>query len=171
MQATIRLATDSDVAIMQAIELDAGELFRGVGLGAIADNPPPTKDVLKSHISERTAWVAELDRQVVGYAISSIVDEEGHLDQVSLARSASRQGIGARLIREVCDWSRNLGYRSVTLTTFRDVPWNAPYYAQLGFSVIAGEDCGPELLAIRTSETTAGIDISPRVAMRLTLPS
>ena len=41
-----------------------------------------------------------------------------------------------KLVLQVCDWAAGNGYASVTLTTFRDVPWNMPFYERLGFRVI-----------------------------------
>lgn len=166
---TIRPATVCDIERIREIEVDAGEMFRAIGLDAVADDPPPARDILSSHIDDRTAWVAEVDGRVVGYAISSIVDVEGHLDQVSLERGAAGQGIGARLISEVIRWSKESGCTSLTLTTFRDVAWNAPYYARLGFSVLADNECGPQLLELRAMERQGGIEVRPRVAMRLQL--
>ena len=41
---------------------------------------------------------------------------------------------------------------AVTLTTFRDVPWNAPYYERLGFRTLAADEITPGLAAIRAHE-------------------
>jgi N-acetylglutamate synthase-like GNAT family acetyltransferase len=54
-----------------------------------------------------------------------------------------RKRIGRQLIACVADHARTLGLTSLTLTTFRDVPWNAPFYARLGFEYIA--ELTPEL--------------------------
>ena len=54
----------------------------------------------------------------------------------------------------------------MTLTTFRDVPWNAPYYERLGFRVIAPADQGPELAALVAEEAERIPGDAPRVAMR-----
>jgi hypothetical protein len=53
----------------------------------------------------------------------------------------------------------------VTLTTFRDVPWNAPYYERLGFQAIA--DNSPGLAEIMREEASRGLDPATRVAMIL----
>jgi hypothetical protein len=51
------------------------------------------------------------------------------------------------------------------LTTFRDVPWNGPYYAALGFTAV--DDRSPGLMAIREHERAIGDDdFGPRFAMR-----
>ena len=67
----------------------AGELCRRVGLDRVADDPPPTTDLLDRHICEGTAWVAATATTVVGYALASIVDGDGHVDQVSVDPAAA----------------------------------------------------------------------------------
>jgi hypothetical protein len=54
----------------------------------------------------------------------------------------------------------------VTLTTFRDVPWNMPFYARLGFEIVPPEQVGPALFAIVEGETRRGLDPARRVVMR-----
>lgn len=168
---SVRLATAGDVAAMRALEVDAGIRFREVGLDAIAADDPPAAELLIAHIGNASAWVAvDLHDRALGYALASMVDAEGHLDQVSVAADAGRRGIGTALIQQVCDWSREQGARAVTLTTFRDVAFNGPYYESLGFVVVDDGECGPELAAIRHNERDLRLDIAPRVAMRRRLP-
>lgn len=168
---TIRLGSEFDVERVQAIEVDAGQRFRAIGLGSIADDDPPSPGVLTAHIAAGTMWVAELDAVLVGYATASIVDGEAHLDQVSVIGDASGTGVGTSLLGCVCAWARDLGSPSVTLTTFRDVPWNGPYYERRGFMVVDETDVGPELASIRAAERAGGMEVAPRVAMRLVLTS
>lgn len=162
----IRPASSADVARLQDIERAAGELFRAVGLDAIAQDPPPDDATLLHHIHAGTAWVALVGDKRIGYALASIVDGEGHVDQVSIDPAHAGRRIGQRLIDEVCGWAAAGGSTAVTLTTFRDVPWNGPYYRRLGFVELADTDLGPELQAKRTAEIDAGLDLAPRIAMR-----
>lgn len=162
----IRAATDADVERLRAVEVDAGARFRDVGLAAIADDDPPEAPVLLAHVQAGTAWVAEVDAEVVGYATASVVDAEAHLDQVSVTGAAAGRGVGRALIEQVLSWGRASGFPSVTLTTFRDVAWNGPYYERLGFVAVPEDDLGPELRTVRLAERAAGIDVAPRQAMR-----
>ncbi len=76
-----------------------------------------------------------------------------------------RRGLGTRLVEEVCHWADAGGYGSITLTTFRDVPWNMPFYERLGFRVIPGAELSAALRAIVEDETRRGLNPSRRVAM------
>jgi GNAT superfamily N-acetyltransferase len=170
----IRLATFDDIGEMARIELDAGQMFLALednipGMGIVGSHAAEPEELCE-HVASATAWVAvDADAGVVGYALASVVDGEGHLHQVSVQRSASGRGIGKSLINEVIAWTIHSGYVAVTLTTFRDVPWNGPYYARLGFVPMLPEEMGPELRAVRAKEFEHGVDVAPRIAMRLVL--
>ena len=55
----------------------------------------------------------------------------------------------------------------MTLTTFRDVPFNAPFYARVGF--VEAHDA--RLKALLENEVARGVAIAPRVAMELLVNS
>lgn len=165
------MASIDDLAGLAAIEVAAGERFRTLGLDTIADDPGPTVAELEPHVHDGTIWVAEDRGTVVGYATASVVDGDGHLDQVSVVPEAGGRGVGRALITDVHRWAHAQGLPAVTLTTFRDVPWNGPYYRRLGYVDLHDHDIGPELRAIRRAEAAAGLDVLPRVAMRLVLAS
>lgn len=83
---TIRLATEADIPAIQRLELDAGRRFADAGLQSIADDPPSGRDVLMAYINDEAAWMAidEHSQAEIGYAVSTVVDGEAHLDQVSV---------------------------------------------------------------------------------------
>ena len=136
--ATIRAATVDDIPDMQAVEIAAGRQFRDVGMDSIADAEPFDDDELGAYVADGRAWCAELDGAVVGYAVAEEVDGIGHLEQLSVPPDVPGKGIGRALVDRAQAWAA----RPMTLTTFRDVPWNAPLYARLGFEVIEGDDQG-----------------------------
>lgn len=164
--AMIRAAAAADLASLPDVEVRAGLTFRSIGLEAIADDPPPSADELLSHVRAGAAWVADVDGEIVGYAIASVVDGEGHIDQMSVVPEKQRWGIGQSLMQAVLSWSEREGHPSVTLTTFVDVPWNGPWYERQGFRFLRSDELGPELRAIRERERAAGLEIRPRAAMR-----
>jgi len=75
------------------------------------------------------------------------------------------------LIQSVVDWAQARGLPAITLLTFRDVPWNGPYYASLGFGSLVDAELTPGLLALRAHESELGLDRQSRHAMRLDLPA
>jgi len=110
-------------------------------------------------------WVWAEDGTIGAYAIAEEVDGFGHLEQVSVLPSHARRGLGRALIETVGEWSAGRGLSGLTLTTFADVPWNAPYYARLGFRVLPDAEQGPGLRRIREEEIARGLDRWPRAAM------
>jgi predicted N-acetyltransferase YhbS len=89
-----------------------------------------------------------------------------HLEEIDVHPEHGRRGLGRRLVCAVCRWAAANGYSWVTLSTFRDVPWNMPFYARLGFEEIPPEELSSALLSVIEDETRRGLDPSRRVAMR-----
>jgi hypothetical protein len=54
----------------------------------------------------------------------------------------------------------------VTLSTFRDVPWNGPFYRKHGFRDLQPSEWTPSLRAIRKHEAEHGLRVDARVFMR-----
>ena len=69
-------------------------------------------------------------------------------------------------MRAVCKWATDRGCPEVTLTTFRAVAWNMPFYMRLGFEEIPANELRPELAAVVLEEATRGLDADARVVMR-----
>jgi GNAT superfamily N-acetyltransferase len=153
----IRLAQPAELTYLQEIENSSGEAFRDIGMPEIADDDPMSLEDLAEH----EVWVA-IGAEGVPVAFIAIGDVDGatHVHQVSVHPSHARQGIGAALIEHV-----TRGDRPVTLTTFRDVPWNAPYYERLGFQAVT--ETSPGLAGIMREEASRGLDPASRVAMVL----
>ena len=57
----------------------------------------------------------------------------------------------------------------MTLTTFRDVVWNAPFYAQSGFRVVEDDALCARLGGVLANEVAHGLPGERRCAMRLDL--
>jgi ribosomal protein S18 acetylase RimI-like enzyme len=161
----------TDIAVAQEIERAAGVAFIDVGLPEIAADEPFSSDELQRYIDRGHAWVVAPDGgRVMGYLVTDVVDGFLHIEQVSVHPDAAHQGLGRRLIEHVASVARAEGRAALTLTTFRAVPWNAPYYERCGFRVVAEDDLGPELRAVRDHEATLGLDPALRVCMRRDLP-
>lgn len=57
-------------------------------------------------------------------------------------------------------------YAALTLTTYANVPWNAPYYERLGFRIMTVDQITEGLRRIREHEQARGLAKWPRVTMR-----
>jgi GNAT superfamily N-acetyltransferase len=112
-------------------------------------------------------WVALADDQPVGFAHALVLEPGAiHLEEVDVDPEHGRRGLGTGLVEAVCASARAAGYRCITLTTFRDLPWNMPFYVRLGFEVIPPDEVSPVLQAVLQDETRRGLDPARRVAMR-----
>ena len=110
--------------------------------------------------------MTQVGSEVAGYITAEVLDGNAHVAQVSVAPAYAGRALGKAMIEFVEDWGRAAGRPATTLTTFRDVPWNGPYYLQLGYRVLPKEDVGPELARTMAHEASLpGIDASLRCAM------
>jgi len=114
-------------------------------------------------------WVAEDAGRLIGFATCEAFEHDLHLWEVAVALEHQGKGAGRALIAAVADEARARGLPEVSLTTFRDIPWNAPFYARLGFVEIPEAEFGPFLKLVRGKEIEAGLDVANRCAMRLVL--
>ncbi|GAA0470778.1 GNAT family N-acetyltransferase [Streptomyces sp. NPDC046215] len=163
----IRTAGVDDLPVLQEIERAAGECFRAVGMAEIAEDEPLPLDVLARYQRDGLAWVAvDGAGAPVAYLLADPVDGGLHVEQVSVHPRAARQGVGRWLLEHAAARAVAGGSRALTLTTFANVPWNAPYYARCGFTVLSEDALTPGLRAIRRQEAAHGLDRWPRVCMR-----
>jgi GNAT superfamily N-acetyltransferase len=169
MSICIRLATRSDAVLLPAIEASAGALFRTLAdLAWIADEPIGTADEFLPLIAAGTVWVAdEADAGLVGELRGEIFDDALHIAELAVAMAFQRRGLGRRLLDAAAGAARARGMRSLTLTTFRHVAWNAPFYARYGFVELSGAKLDARLRETVRAEEARGLP--NRCAMRLTL--
>ena len=114
-------------------------------------------------------WVAEEAGRLIGFATCEAFEHELHLWELAVRLEAQGKGAGRALIAAVEEEARTRGLPAVTLTTFRDIPWNAPFYARCGFVELSDENLGPFLTLVREKEVEIGLDVANRCAMRLAL--
>jgi GNAT superfamily N-acetyltransferase len=162
----IRLANVGDIKSLSDIERAADEVFRSAGMAPVADGETmPIPELLQYQRAGR-AWVdAEDADRPVAYLLLDDIDGMAHIEQVSVHPSYAGLGRGRQLIEAAAQWATQQGYSMLTLTTFADVPWNAPYYARLGFEVVPSDRITPGLRKIRQHEASAGLDAWTRVVM------
>ncbi|MGW9378339.1 GNAT family N-acetyltransferase [Streptomyces albidoflavus] len=163
----IRAVHQAELTTLQDIERAAGVWFREIGMAEIAEDEPPSVAELERYVRAGLAWVAadEADRPVA-YLIAERVDGNLHVEQVTVRPESARRGIGRALLDHAVGRARSEGAAALTLTTFTEVPWNAPYYVRCGFRVLAEGELTPGLREIRRAEAAHGLDRWPRCCIR-----
>ncbi len=136
-------------------------------MAAIANDSPPDLDDLAVYQREGRAWVAtDSGNEPVAYILVDDVDRHAQIEQVTVHPMHARQGLGRLLIEEVASWAVTQGLEGMTLTTFEDVPWNAPYYTRLGFVRAPEYQWSQGIRQIVQKEGAHGLDAWPRVVMK-----
>jgi GNAT superfamily N-acetyltransferase len=166
----IEPAREDDLAKLRGIELAANVLFEGRAVAGVVAGDATGLDELAHARAAGLLWVARAaDGEPVGFALCELVDGAVHLEEIDVDPAYGRRGIGRALLDAVIGWAERAGHPAVTLTTFRDIPWNAPFYARAGFREVAAGELGPGLAALVRDEAARGLDPSQRVVMRLDL--
>lgn len=162
----LRPARSADLPVLPGIERAAGELFRTLDMDLVADDPPRPAEELRPYREAGRCWVVDEDGVIGGYLLADLVDGCAHVEQVSVAPSHAGRGLGAALVDHLAGWAGARGLPALTLTTYRDVPWNGPYYRRLGFDRLDDGCLSPGLRRLRAEEIARGLDRWPRDCMR-----
>lgn len=168
----VRAAAAAEVVLLGPLERAAGERFRDVGMASVAGDDPPTIEDYERARRDGRLWVATLDDEVVGYAWAEDLAGQAHLEQVSVLPEAGGQGVGIALVDRVQAWATEQGAASLTLSTFRDLRWNGPWYRRLGFTDLDPEEIATDARwqGLRAHEAERGLDIGARIVMRRPIP-
>jgi GNAT superfamily N-acetyltransferase len=71
---------------------------------------------------------------VIGFVHVLETDQIAHLEQLSVLPEHGRRGCGRMLVEAAKAEARDRGHHWMSLRTYADVPWNAPFYARIGFT-------------------------------------
>lgn len=125
----IRTATPDDLIALPEIELAANRLFELAGYGS--RSAAATVEELRS-----AATVLVAGSPPVGFVRVDVFEGEAHIAQVAVRPRLMRGGVGTALVAAAMDWAADAGYPTLKVRAFADVPWNEPFFAAVGFSVI-----------------------------------
>lgn len=161
----VRPAEPDELDLLEAIELAAVTRFDEIGFDLQAEVP-----VARS--ARQPAAVLVAGRPPVGFAWVELLDGHAHLEELAVLPEHGQAGLGRALVEAAAAWAATAGLAAVTLSTYRDVPWNGPFYARCGFEVLARRHWTRGLRRIRRAERRAGLDdYGARVVMiRPTIP-
>ena len=163
---SLRLAQEADAPQFAEVEEDAATLLaEEAALAGIPIPPSRTPAQYAAIIRQRHSLSAVAGQRVIGFAAARPVRRELHLHEVSVARDFQRRGIATLLLRAMAVDARNSGFAAITLNTFRDVAWNAPFYERLGFVEVDDPSARPHLAAAMDAAAAAGLPRERRCAM------
>lgn len=138
----VRAARADELAHLPPLEKRADEMFTPLGIG-----PLPEPGTVEELADAQVVLVAGDPPQ--GFARLDVLRNDAgdvaapgtvHLEQLSVDPDHGRRGVGRALLRAAVAWAIEQGYGELTLATYRDVPWNGPFYASEGFVETAAVD-------------------------------
>lgn len=116
-----------------------------------------------------TSWVAvDSGDAPVGFIACERRGGVLHVCEFAVREALHGDGVGRALLDEAVEHARSLHLSAVTLTTFRDLAWNQPYYARRGFVTVTPVGDQPLALTLR-GEARHGLPPERRCAMVLAL--
>jgi len=170
----IRPARPEDLPRLPQIEGSAASLFLDEGLEIFAGETDETPiditpaEVWAPLIADGLLWVmAEPDGPACAFLAARIEEGRLHVLEFDVHRDHQGRGLGRRLLAFAIAAARRRGLAGLSLTTFRDVPWNAPFYASAGFAIVEGEETQGALQSYLDREAARGLDPARRCAMVL----
>lgn len=149
-----RAADSADAADLRAIEGNAAQVFKTLG-GAFAQinfAPMSATSYVNAITQNQVIWLVELRGEPVGFLRAKPVDDVLYCAEMSVLRHHHGKGLGEKLMSHFIKFARSNGFSGVAGITYKDVPWNGPYYRRLGLNYLDKNLIGPELLAIMSSD-------------------
>jgi ribosomal protein S18 acetylase RimI-like enzyme len=146
----IRPARREDLDEITAIEGEADQAFVPL-FGPLDWRPTPGVDRIAA-----PGFLLVADEPVAGFAHVLELEQIVHLEQLAVRPSMFRRGIGTALVRAAMAEAARRGYAEISLCTYADVAWNAPFYRLLGFEEVV--EPGPLHRRMREHEQRIGLD-------------
>ena len=159
-----RAAHPGEIDTLRALEQASAQRFVGLMDALAADDPTPAA-ALAGRIAAGGVIVATDGEAVVAFVLFRTVEDHAYVEQIDVLPSHAGRRIGAALLDMVAGRARAAGLKGLSLSTFKAVPWNAPYYRGLGFSEVADTALTPGMRAIREAHVARGLDETARVFM------
>ncbi len=161
----IRPAALAEFSLLPTIEAESDLLLTEIGGLPRSLALPPVPSVAEF---AGALHILVAGRPPVGFARLEEIDGQAHFEQLSVIPDYARQGIGRALVNAAKAWAKEAGYHAMTLWTFAEVPFNAPFYASCGFTAVTS--VGPELAQLRKHEKDLGLDdLGARAIMQIRL--
>lgn len=166
---SIRPAQLQDLALVPALERAASRRFLETEYARIAQDEGYDEDIYRDWFEHGAILVAERDGELAGFAAAEVVDGQGFYALLCVHPAHANRGLGRALTQAIKAWSIARGYTTLTMTTFPNIPWNAPIFERMGFRIMQERELTPGLLALRREEVESGLAPEERVFMTIAL--
>jgi len=153
----VRPARARDLPLLAGIEDSGLSMFEDV-LGDLTGDPLASPAVSGRDRANEPGFILVAGDPAVGFAHVRDLESHAHLDQISVHPDHARRGVGAALLEAAAERATLKGHGSLTLTTYADIAWNAPFYARHGFVEVGDDEprTGTQL-AISDAEARLGL--------------
>jgi GNAT superfamily N-acetyltransferase len=163
----IRKARFADIPFLGPVERSAAELFRSANLDFLVDGSTVDPKVLAAMIDAQHLWVAcDFMDYPIGFSGGEAIEGNFHLVEISVAQDFQGKGVGRALMERMEADVQREGYKAITLTTYRNLGWNGPWYSRIGFLEVNPAKMGRTYLGILENERQHGFDMSARCVMK-----
>jgi GNAT superfamily N-acetyltransferase len=151
---------------LASIERDGVDLLNAAGAELPADGDLTPPEILKTCLLDGLLVVAtDPEDFPVGFLAAAERDGFLYLGELDVAAGWRRLGIGRALVLWGIEEARRRSLRGAMLTTDRLVPFNAPFYARVGFVPVAESAAPPSLQEVLKREREGGLKPERRIAM------
>lgn len=154
----LRSATSDDAPAIRAIEERSVQKFGTIPELAHLAQPgnftPNSISGLYTWLSRGKVFLAlhssASESKAVGVIAALPKDDTIYIAEVSVLAEHNGKGVGGMLLNAVFDWAREQSIQKgeevarVSLTCYKDVPWNGPWYRRKGFVEVEAESLGIE---------------------------
>lgn len=135
----VRPARARDLPLLAAIE-DSGVAMFEEALGDLTGDALASPAVSGHDRAAQPGFILVAGDPAIGFAHVVDLESHAHLDQISVHPDHARRGVGSALLEGAAERATLKGHGALTLTTYADIAWNAPFYARHGFTEFADDD-------------------------------
>jgi len=159
----IRLARAADLPCLPDLEMAAAQRFLSSLHPDAAQGYPISVALHQTWLAHDGVWIAATAQgELAGFAAWVPLAMDMYVVELDVHPVHARRRVGAQLLDALSALGGRLGFGRLVLRTFRDVPWNAPYYQRLGFEALNEREEHPELTSVRRHEASVGLDSGQR---------
>ena len=164
----IRAACSGDIPHLAAIEISAADAFAAYGQPLADGSPTTPAEEWDAALAAGLLWVADdATCGPVGFLGAEVTADGLYISEVDVRTEHQRRGLGRRLVQTAIAAAKAMRLPAITLTTFRNIPWNAPFYVSIGFRELEPAETSVFLAERLANQAARGL--KDRCAMRLAL--